>query len=175
MKVQLKNIKSWNTHDGGGVQFNVYVDGKRSFEFTDKGNGGDYNIDLLDTKEGPLSGRADVFKSETGGVSIGEHQSKGLKSIIDHVMTLPSEKSDLYPDGHAPTVVGYLFRLLDKAEEEKSLKRWCRTKTVISTPDSKDGEYITFKCKFDEKVRAFIQKKYGPEAVIHNERFSYGN
>lgn len=47
----IKGFKTWSTHDGGGYQFTLYLDGKKFAFVHNDGNGGDVDVDCFDTKE----------------------------------------------------------------------------------------------------------------------------
>jgi hypothetical protein len=49
MNFQIKAFKEWNTYDGGGYQFNLYLDGKRFAYVHNDGNGGMINMHFADS------------------------------------------------------------------------------------------------------------------------------
>jgi hypothetical protein len=56
-------------------------------------------------------------------------------------------------------------------QEEKKLRSWCKTKTVLRLPNTNPGDYLVFKATFCPQVKAALSVKYeGAEFV--NERFS---
>ena len=50
MNFQIKGFKSWNTDDGGGYQFNLYLDGKKFAYVHNDGNGGCIDMKFYDLK-----------------------------------------------------------------------------------------------------------------------------
>ena len=48
MNFQIKGFKSWATDDGGGYQFNLYLDGKKFAWVHNDGNGGCIDIHFAD-------------------------------------------------------------------------------------------------------------------------------
>jgi hypothetical protein len=46
MKFDIKGFKTWSTHDGGGYQFNLYLDGKKFAFVHNDGNGGMIDIEF---------------------------------------------------------------------------------------------------------------------------------
>ena len=42
--MEIKNVKTWNGHDGIGLNCVVYLNGKRAFEYLDNANGGGGDI-----------------------------------------------------------------------------------------------------------------------------------
>ena len=43
----IKNFKSWSSHDGGGYQFTLYVDGKKFAFVTNDGWGGPIDVKCI--------------------------------------------------------------------------------------------------------------------------------
>lgn len=50
MNFQIKGFKTWATHDGGGYQFNLYLDGKKFAWVHNDGNGGCVDMKFYDLK-----------------------------------------------------------------------------------------------------------------------------
>jgi N-acyl-D-aspartate/D-glutamate deacylase len=48
MNFQIKAFKEWNTYDGGGYQFNLYLDNKKFAFVHNDGNGGMIDIHFAD-------------------------------------------------------------------------------------------------------------------------------
>jgi hypothetical protein len=46
MRFDIKGFKTWSTHDGGGYQFNLYLDGKKFAFVHNDGNGGMIDIEF---------------------------------------------------------------------------------------------------------------------------------
>lgn len=60
--------------------------------------------------------------------------------------------------------------LLEKAEEEKQLRRWCKKETLFSVEGDDNGAFRTIKAPFNAEVKAHLVKKYGDKLVrIVNE------
>ena len=51
MKFEIKGLKTWHTNDGGGYQFNLYIDGKKALWVHNDGNGGCTNISPLEDRK----------------------------------------------------------------------------------------------------------------------------
>ena len=63
-------------------------------------------------------------------------------------------------------------RIVD-AEEERTVRRWCRTKTVLRAPDAAPGIYATIKHRYDPtdaRLAAHLASKY-PHHEVVNRRF----
>lgn len=66
----------------------------------------------------------------------------------------------------------YLYGLIDKWEQEKTFKRWCKTQTVFQLKGDAEGEYRTVKMPYSPQIVKAIKAKYGNELTeILNERF----
>jgi hypothetical protein len=50
MNFQIKGFKTWNTDDGGGYQFNLYLDKKKFAYVHNDGNGGCIDMKFYDLK-----------------------------------------------------------------------------------------------------------------------------
>lgn len=50
MNFEIKGFKSWQTDDGGGYQFNLYLDGKKFAWVHNDGNGGCIDMKFYDLK-----------------------------------------------------------------------------------------------------------------------------
>jgi hypothetical protein len=50
MNFTIKGFKTWNTDDGGGYQFNLYLDNKKFAYVHNDGNGGCIDLKFYDTK-----------------------------------------------------------------------------------------------------------------------------
>lgn len=48
MKVEMKGLKTFNGHDGGGFEASLYIDGKRSAIIFDDGWGGEWQWTILE-------------------------------------------------------------------------------------------------------------------------------
>lgn len=55
-------------------------------------------------------------------------------------------------DGYGEPFGCVLDHIIAEQMTAKQVRGWCRTKTVFTTPDSKEGEYRTYKGKPDTKV-----------------------
>ena len=147
MKLEIKKLKTWDTHDGGGYQGELLMDGQRCAYFHNDGNGGP-----VDWR--PFS--ADLFAK-----------------LQQHVQALPPLPPD--PVFHGMVIPMdldiFIGGLIDDTLQERQMKRWCRTKTVFRLPGDPEGEYRTIKAPYTEQVKVHLFNKYGGQAQIINERF----
>jgi len=80
-------------------------------------------------------------------------------SFLNYVKRLPKR------DGVEETPELLVARLCDEAEERKTLKRWCKTMTVVRMRDSEEGKFTTFKSRFSPLVKEALLKQYGHRIV----------
>jgi hypothetical protein len=115
----VKGLKTWTGREGVGAQTTLYKDGKKVGLCTDEGNGGE--------------------------VDFRGHTIEAEKMVREFVKSLPEYRfSDYWKeqygdewDGQAKsdleswTVAVFADVMLNLAEEEKQLKKLCKTKTVV--------------------------------------------
>ena len=108
-----------------------------------------------------------VIQEGNGGPAYFQWYDKTLEQQFEaYVKTLPLFEG-VAQDGEM--VVG---GLLDKLDSEKRIKRWCKTKTVVTFSDSKPGEVSTFNRPYSPEMKDLLQKNYGNKIVkIHNEDY----
>lgn len=151
-KFTIKRFESFRTHDGGGFNFDLYVDGKKVAEVAEEGHG--------------------------GGLLVRWDDPKASVAMEEYVAALPSEKLpdeadtwllEMYPTGFRTLdVETFLCKLADDYENAKRMKRLCSKKTLFRLPEDNEGQYRVISRKFDPVVKAHIYSKY-PNATILNE------
>ncbi len=63
-----------------------------------------------------------------------------------------------------------MARLVDKFEEKKQFKSWCKKQTVFRLDGDKKGSYRTLSRVYDANMKAYLEKKHiGKGLVIINE------
>ena len=103
---------------------------------------------------------AHVLDEGYGGMVDFHWYRKELESpFLDYIKTLPKR------NGHEETPALFVAALCDEAEEQKTLKRWCKTKTVIRMKDAEEGKFTMFKTRFSPMVKEALLKKYGDRIV----------
>ena len=83
MNFQIKAFKHWQTEDGGGYQFNLYLDGKKFAWVHNDGNGGCIDMTFADSDS---SWKESEFKTiwDAYVKSLGHWVSSIDKAFIDH-------------------------------------------------------------------------------------------
>jgi hypothetical protein len=148
----VKNVKSFMGREGRGFECSLYKDGKRIGTITDTAHGGMVDFYLDD----------------------GE-----LEKLQAHCKSLPKVKwnmpelDDREPDGHHVSDESFVCNMVDKFEQLKQYKKWCKKQTVFRIDGDKEGEFRTISALFDAKVKAHLVKKYPDNGLyIVNEHLA---
>jgi hypothetical protein len=147
MKVELKNLEGHDGHDSFCFRATLYVDGVKSGDVTNDGNGGchmfdDWNV-AKKLNEYAKTLPKNKFPAELGG---GEYE-QSADSLVDDAI-------DAY----------------FKAKDEKKFKKALETMTLFTLPEDKAKgiAYRSLKAPYSEKTKSFILSKF-PNATILNE------
>lgn len=110
-------------------------------------------------------GNDHVWVDPASGVTL-----DALIEAADADNTARGEESTLGDDlGRRFALEIAVSNLLDRHEEEKFLKRHCKTKLVFRLPEDPVGEWRTMTKPYSEGCKAWVLAKY-PNAIIANER-----
>jgi len=142
----VKGLKTFETHDGGGYNYKLTVDGVMVGEVHQGGFGGPVELRLHPLHSGlsePLDAVALARKPE--GV-------EGLSGPFLKMACLES----------------LLSRLVDDTVNRRRFKRLCRTKTVFTVPADGEGTYRQIPRAFSEQLKMHILKTH-PDATFYNE------
>jgi len=157
----VKSVKTFRGREGMGFNATLCRDGKKVALVDDAANGGSYSYHWLDYKEGR---KVEVDIVNWQGKAVKMHCTPEQAKFVEHVRAHTKETFE--PEDR------FVVDLVDDFEEAKTLKRWCRTKTVIILKGDAKGNYHTFNDKYSAAMKAYIEKKYGDQvAEIVNERF----
>tara|TARA_Y100000310_G_scaffold186462_1_gene186626 strand:- start:883 stop:1344 length:462 start_codon:yes stop_codon:yes gene_type:complete len=151
MDITLKNVKIYAGLSEETIAFNasVYIDGKKVGDAKNNGHGGANDVDVRD-KDGRWN-RDLLQKMETEAAT--------------HTWSYESEEQNHDLDS-------YISELVGDVQEQRDLKRKCKTQTLFRIPDEvyQDDEYHVMKQKYDFTVRDYLIRKYGDKVEILNER-----
>ena len=150
MNITLKNVKIYAGMSQETVAFNasVYIDGKKVGEAKNSGSGGANHIDVRNGE-----GRSDWDLLQRMEGEAGTHTYD-------------------YENGkHPHSLDSYIGELVDDVQEQRDLKRKCKTQTLFRIPNEVygDGEYHVMKRKYDETVKAYLIQSHGDGVEIVNE------
>jgi hypothetical protein len=145
MNITLKGIKSFNGMEGKGFSATLYIDGRKAGEVFDDARGGEFCYQILREDHAALLKHAATIPDETNE----ERVARGLEPLPPHSPDVP----ELSPETKARCNLDSLIaRLVDEAEEAKTVKRWCASAVVFTLKGAKAGEYQTIKPRGGKKA-----------------------
>ena len=144
-RIEIKNYHSLNTHDGIAFTCTAYVNGKKAFTCENDGNGGETMFLPIDVALYQLA-----------------------KSYAESLPDVACEGFDFV----APSDLDLLIdQLIDRMEEDRQLKRLCKTQTLFRLPEDETNAWRVMKLKFDKTIQNIVLYKH-PNAEIANLRFA---
>lgn len=152
MNIILKNLKiaKFLSEETLAFTATIYVDGKKVGEVSNDGHGGPnrYHFDAFDGKKG--------YEIE--------------QELQAWANTQPPNKEFPFLKVDLDMIVA---RLMDKEEESKQLRRWCKKETLFMLEGDAEGQWRTVKAPYSDRVQAFLDNKYGSKVVrIANKEFA---
>ena len=114
MNFQIKAFKTWNTYDGGGYQFNLYLDGKKFAFVHNDGNGGMIDMHFADDKP---------HQHDTPNAKIWKEYVKSfgqwwcIDRMIDHDTDIVIDKLVNEYEMNKMRKKGILFRLVKDSQQ----------------------------------------------------------
>lgn len=153
----LKSLKKWNTHDGGGYTFTLTHHGKSVAEVLEEGHGGEIRVNWLGLRwDGSLM--PGLSPADTKKAMLAQAAKTAFDAIVKAAPEFESHGMKLTVDK------GILLEGLLTYTEVQKL---CKTKTVFRLPENPNADRV-LNAPFDAKVRAYILQKW-PTAIILNE------
>jgi hypothetical protein len=166
MNYTVKNIKSFKGMEGLGFNASLYRDDKKVAFVVDSAQGGCLDFEWVDSQEPAVN----INITNRDGL---HHTYKGTpeeKILAEYVNSLPKIK--FFGKGLKVDSDMFVTKLVEDSENEKRLKRMCRTKTLVRTKECKDEEYYSYNTPFTPKTKEFITNEHGDNLIeIINERF----
>ena len=149
MDITLKSIKIYAglSEETIAFQASLYVDGKRVGEAKNAGHGGANDVRVF------KDGRWD-------------------RALIDTMEAEAATHTWEYEgEAHPHSLDSYIGELVNNIQEQRDVKRKCRTQTLFRIPDETyhRGEYHVMKRKYDSTVKAYLIKTYGEQVAVKNE------
>jgi len=166
----VRKVKSFRGNEGLGFNAELCRDGKPVAYVMDDAGGGMYRWEWYD-REAPRT------KVSVGGLCGGEHERNATPEearLLAHVRTLPKEESE-WDKGMSYPVNDEIFvgGLVDDYENDRRLRRVCKTKVLFRLEGDKEGEYRTVKAAYDERTKAWMKATYGDAVVeVLNEKYA---
>jgi hypothetical protein len=163
MNYTVKNVKTGPSREfgpNGSYTCNLYKGGKKIAEVFEAGDGGCLRVHWV----GPRNVKSTVgFERMVTQDQLDFAEfCKTQTYVCEYTGETREYDSDLY-----------IGKLTDDYLTTKQIRGWCRTKIVVRIKGDGEGEYRTFKCKYNPKVhKAQLESRFGDELVeIVNERF----
>lgn len=151
MDWKVKNVKAWNTVDGGGFTCSLYFGDKKVASVTDTGNGGPFGYHWDDKLYANM---------------LNKHAASLPEVTTEWDDPNNKEKFSFQPG--RDYVVG---KLIDEFETKRKLRKLCRNKTMYRMPSDDENSWVIFDFPYGEGIRKHIRKTAGEDAIIANELF----
>lgn len=147
MKFEIKGLKTWHTHDGGGYQFNLYMDGKKALWIHNDGNGGCLDITPLDVQ----------YPNQWS-------ESKYLAKFNDYIKTLPQwEMMGKWFDMEADI---FLENLVNDYEYNKALAKHKKKGICFRLLSDDKNDVRSFTTHDMDVAKKYLDEKYPNQYVI---------
>ncbi len=150
MTTTFKGLRTWQTHDGGGYQGTLVVDGVAAAYVHDDGHGGCLTIEV---------GTTDAAK-------------RAWDTFRAWALARPLDAT-LFPDSLPDDDFGTTSRIeiaigacLEDFEWARRVARLSKTKTLFRLPDDRPGEWRTLMLPDSDESRALVSKKYSGLATF---------
>lgn len=171
----VKNIKTFRGMEDTGYNSTLYRDGKKVANADYEGNGGSVRIDWLDY-EAPRVEIQFIDYQDNPATRMGTPEEKIFTEHLDSLPRRPvpddwPSLQEKYPDGMRVDEDEFIGDLIAKFEDEKWLKRNCKTKTVCRIRGAGEGEYAVFKVPFNAETKAKILEHNDDIEEFMNERY----
>jgi hypothetical protein len=113
---------------------------------------------------------ATVSNEGTGGCHYWYWQNRELEDLFNqHIKYLDQQGKFEFDFEQCDELID---QMIADHEEEKRLKKWCKTKTVCTTYDLAKGEYRVFDIPYSSELKTRLRAKFGNNLKeIVNERF----
>lgn len=167
MQIAIKNFRSCRGNESDMFSFTLYLDGKKAAEVSNDGHGGMNLTRWLDRE----LHRAFLAHCTTAARPIMDSWRSGDP---DDALTTDEMFAVYVKSEEVIDVV--LNDFLANMEEEKQLRKLCKTKVVFRLKSDKDGEWRAFKADWatqKDAAKARLAKDFGSLlGEIANERFA---
>lgn len=140
MKFEIKGFKTWSTMDGGGYQFNLYVDGKKTFFVHNDGNGGMVDIHPYETWEKPNA------------------PSPSFDALMAHIKAKPQYEFMGKMFDHS--IDTFMDELVSDYEREKQLNKYRKTNTLFRLLTDEKDTFRTLKTLDLSIAKNWLEKNH---------------
>jgi hypothetical protein len=167
-KYQVKNVKSFQGRQGYGYECSLYRGGKRVAKVVDTASGGEVDFYWEDSKET----RVDVTVHGCSDRVCTFKATPEEKILLEHVGPMFYEEPSFDGKPMRLGIDGFLAQLVDKFEEMKQYKAWCRKGTVFRLKGDKEGSWRILRIPYSNpRAKKCLDDKYGKKVEeILNEK-----
>ena len=144
MKLEVKNIKTFRGMEGMGFNCTLYIDGRKAGMVIDDARGGSYHYEIS----------GDDYKN--------------LRDYAKSLPHLPCEwKTGVLFEQDLDSIIG---KLVDNFENDKRMKRFCKTSLVYSLKTDKPGQFWKQSGGYSPEKAQKIRAEFGDNLLcIYNE------
>lgn len=169
-KYTLKNLKTFEGHDGMGFNATLYRGSKRVAKLHDAADGGMMSIYWEDRQEPKVPFTFVNWQKKECTINVFPEEAALRAFLKDKVFTCPYTG-----ENHPMDIDIYLSELVDAHRNDKRLRKLCRDHIIVRTDKSEDDEMYTFKLPYSADALEKVKKRLAlnGEKVIEviNERY----
>lgn len=156
MQLTITNVKRINGMENRGWSCNLRLDGRNIGTATERGTGSDLELDIP----------AAADHKSLHEVCLALYKAAGSHlELLDTTPPFNGYASDFL-------VESAVAALLQQADIERQMKGWCRAKIMFQMPGDNPDQWRSIKKKYvPDTDRAEMQKRYGTNVIILNDRF----
>jgi hypothetical protein len=159
MNFTVKNIKSFNGHEGIGYSATLYLDGKKFAEVLDDANGGEVDVNCFDWKD-PNKVTINTY-IDKDGVQHTWDVSPNYALLHNYVLTLPKWKSSFSDEMYDMTVGLFVEELVNKILDEKKLAKAKKKGICFKLNTDGKNTYRTINTHDMEVAVNYLNKQFG--------------
>lgn len=166
-KYTIKNFKSCRGEDGEAFSLTLCRDGKKVADVTNSGMGGETYFRWHDWKAERVNIEITNYLGEKQRINCTPEEAL-LYAEIDGKTYEFTHDNQTVTMFMSPDV--YVCEMISKYEENKQLRKACKTKTLIRLKSCPD-EMVAYKIKFCQEVKDVLIRKCGEDLLeFVNER-----
>jgi len=154
----IRKFKTFVGMEGHGFNAELMAEGKPVAFVIDDANGGCLNWHW--------------YKEGMRGYKAGAPSQAAVEDMLRQTVAYKESKGRFPTLGDSIHLDTAMINIVCEFEQEKQVRRWCRTKVVGRYPDTPKGEYSTWACKpTPENIAKIKEANKGKSLEVINERF----
>jgi len=151
----IKGLKTWASREGGGYQFNLYLDGKKFAWVHDDGNGGETDVTCFDEQS---SEKVDCISTWDDKTIF--QASPNYALLHNYVRSLPKWKGFDGKEEYTMTMGIWIGELLQAYEMEKKLAKAKKKGITFKLLTDGEGVFRTLNVLDLEKAKQYLDSKF---------------